>query len=90
MPPFFLSLYHIDLFSDFASQDLAKKYSDRLECCENEVEKIIEEIRCKAIKRGTGNENYKTTGIATIEVFLPPRLRKVSNFPKQVHVAMLC
>ncbi|XP_032160169.1 NEDD8 ultimate buster 1 isoform X1 [Mustela erminea] len=62
--------------SDFASQDLAKKYSDRLECCENEVEKIIEEIRCKAIDRGTGNENYKTTGIATIEVFLPPRLRK--------------
>lgn len=59
-----------------ALKDLAKKYSDRLECCENEVEKIIEEIRCKAIKRGTGNENYKTTGIATIEVFLPPRLRK--------------
>jgi len=59
-----------------ALKDLAKKYSDRLECCENEVEKIIEEIRCKAIERGTGNENYRTTGIATIEVFLPPRLRK--------------
>nr|KAF6470028.1 negative regulator of ubiquitin like proteins 1 [Molossus molossus] len=59
-----------------ATEDLAKKYSDKLECCENEVEKIIEEIRCKAIERGTGNENYKTTGIATIEVFLPPRLRK--------------
>nr|KAF6470029.1 negative regulator of ubiquitin like proteins 1 [Molossus molossus] len=59
-----------------ALKDLAKKYSDKLECCENEVEKIIEEIRCKAIERGTGNENYKTTGIATIEVFLPPRLRK--------------
>nr|KAF6277121.1 negative regulator of ubiquitin like proteins 1 [Myotis myotis] len=65
-----------------ALKDLAKKYSDKLECCENEVEKIIEEIRCKAIERGTGNENYKTTGIATIEVFLPPRLRKVSNFLK--------
>uniref|UniRef100_G3U971 NEDD8 ultimate buster 1 n=1 Tax=Loxodonta africana TaxID=9785 RepID=G3U971_LOXAF len=59
-----------------ALKDLAKKYSDKLECCENEVEKIIEEIRQKAIERGTGNENYKTTGIATIEVFLPPRLRK--------------
>ncbi|KAM6214672.1 NEDD8 ultimate buster 1 [Rhynchocyon petersi] len=59
-----------------ALKDLAKKYSDKLECCENEVENIIEEIRCKAIERGTGNENYKTTGIATIEVFLPPRLRK--------------
>ncbi|XP_042831575.1 NEDD8 ultimate buster 1 [Panthera tigris] len=59
-----------------ALKDLAKKYSDKLDCCENEVEKIIEEIRCKAIERGTGNENYKTTGIATIEIFLPPRLRK--------------
>ncbi|XP_078199571.1 NEDD8 ultimate buster 1 isoform X1 [Callithrix jacchus] len=59
-----------------ALKGLAKKYSDKLECCESEVEKIIEEIRCKAIERGTGNENYRTTGIATIEVFLPPRLRK--------------
>ncbi|XP_033050618.1 NEDD8 ultimate buster 1 isoform X3 [Trachypithecus francoisi] len=59
-----------------ALKDLAKKYSDKLECCENEVEKMIEEIRCKAIERGTGNENYRTTGIATIEVFLPPRLKK--------------
>uniref|UniRef100_A0A7N4PVD1 NEDD8 ultimate buster 1 n=1 Tax=Sarcophilus harrisii TaxID=9305 RepID=A0A7N4PVD1_SARHA len=57
-------------------KELAKRYSDKLECCENEIEKIIEEIRCKAIERGTGNENFKTTGVATIEVFLPPRLRK--------------
>ncbi|XP_055447273.1 NEDD8 ultimate buster 1 isoform X2 [Bubalus kerabau] len=59
-----------------ALKDLAKKYSDKLECCENEVEKIMDEIRCKAIERGTGNEHYKTTGIATIEVFLPARLKK--------------
>nr|XP_020728633.1 NEDD8 ultimate buster 1 isoform X2 [Odocoileus virginianus texanus] len=59
-----------------ALKDLAKKYSNKLECCENEVEKIMEEIRCKAIERGTGNEHYKTTGIATIEVFLPARLKK--------------
>uniref|UniRef100_A0A8I5ZLQ1 Negative regulator of ubiquitin-like proteins 1 n=1 Tax=Rattus norvegicus TaxID=10116 RepID=A0A8I5ZLQ1_RAT len=69
-----------------ALKDLAKRYSERLECCENEVENIIEEIRCKAIERGTGNEHYRTTGIATIEVFLPPRLRKVSSFK----TAMLC
>ncbi|XP_023568606.1 NEDD8 ultimate buster 1 isoform X2 [Octodon degus] len=59
-----------------ALKDLANRYSDKLGCCENEVEKIIEEIRCKAIERGTGNENYRTTGIATIEVFLPSRLKK--------------
>ncbi|XP_072508281.1 NEDD8 ultimate buster 1 isoform X1 [Notamacropus eugenii] len=57
-------------------KELAKKYSDKLECCENEIEKIMEEIRCKAIERGTGNENFKTTGVATIELFLPPRLRR--------------
>ncbi|XP_058930072.1 NEDD8 ultimate buster 1 isoform X1 [Kogia breviceps] len=59
-----------------ALKDLAKKYSDKLECCENEVEKIIEEIRCKAVERGTGNEHYRATGIAAIKVFLPPRVKK--------------
>ncbi|XP_038611491.1 LOW QUALITY PROTEIN: NEDD8 ultimate buster 1 [Tachyglossus aculeatus] len=57
-------------------KELAKKYSDKLDCCENEIEKIIEEIRCKAVERGSGNEAYKATGIATIEVFLPPKHRK--------------
>lgn len=42
----------------------------------------MEEIRCKAVERGAGNEHYKTTGIATIEVFLPARLKKVSGFPR--------
>ncbi|XP_049979644.1 NEDD8 ultimate buster 1 isoform X1 [Alexandromys fortis] len=69
-----------------ALKDLAKKYSDRLECCENEVENIIEEIRCKAIERGTGNEHYRTTGIATIEVFLPPRLRKDKKSLLETHL----
>lgn len=77
----------MSVFSDFL-QDLAKKYSDRLECCEHEVEKIIEEIRRKAVERGTGNENYKTTGMATIEVFLPARLRKVSHFLQWAQVLM--
>ena len=49
----------------------------------------MEEIRCKAVERGTGNEHYKTTGIATIEVFLPARLKKVSRFPRFTNVFML-
>lgn len=69
-----------------ALKDLAKRYSERLECCENEVENIIEEIRCKAIARGTGNEHYRTTGIATIEVFLPPRLRKDKKSLLETHL----
>ncbi|ERE66905.1 NEDD8 ultimate buster 1 isoform X2 [Cricetulus griseus] len=71
-----------------ALKDLVKKYSDRLECCEDEVENAIEEIRCKAVERGTGNEHYRATGIATIEVFLPPRLRrdKKSLLETRLHV----
>lgn len=38
---------------------------------------MLEEIRCKAIERGTGNENYKVTGIARLDIHLPRR--KVSD-----------
>lgn len=55
---------------------LAKKDSDKTECCGNEIEKIREEICCNAVEREKGNENDKTAGIAAVEVFLPPRLRK--------------
>uniref|UniRef100_A0A8C3YPM4 NEDD8 ultimate buster 1 n=1 Tax=Catagonus wagneri TaxID=51154 RepID=A0A8C3YPM4_9CETA len=71
-----------------ALKPLAKKYSDKLECCENEVEKVIEEIRCKAVERGTGNEHYKATGIATIEIFLPARFKKdrKSSLETRLHI----
>uniref|UniRef100_A0A671FZP8 Negative regulator of ubiquitin like proteins 1 n=1 Tax=Rhinolophus ferrumequinum TaxID=59479 RepID=A0A671FZP8_RHIFE len=65
--------------ASLALTDLAKKYADKLKCHGNEVEKILEEIRCKAIERGTRNENFKTKGIATIEVFLPRQRRKDRN-----------
>uniref|UniRef100_A0A9L0S0Y1 NEDD8 ultimate buster 1 ubiquitin-like domain-containing protein n=1 Tax=Equus caballus TaxID=9796 RepID=A0A9L0S0Y1_HORSE len=55
---------------------LAKKDSDKTECCGNEIEKIREEICCNTVEREKGNENDKTAGIAAVEVFLPPRLRK--------------
>lgn len=57
-------------------KDFIKKYFDKLECCENEVEKIIEEICCKVIECGVGNENYRIMGIVIIEVFLLLRLKK--------------
>ncbi|KAJ6659311.1 hypothetical protein lerEdw1_019182 [Lerista edwardsae] len=55
---------------------LAQQYAVKLNYNDNEVEAILEEIRHKAIERGTGNEAYKTTGVATLEVALPPRLGK--------------
>nr|XP_006137187.1 NEDD8 ultimate buster 1-like [Pelodiscus sinensis] len=59
-------------------KELAQKYSATLNLSENETESILEEIRSKAIERGTGNEAYRATGVATLEVALPRRLQKVS------------
>ncbi|XP_042330936.1 NEDD8 ultimate buster 1 isoform X1 [Sceloporus undulatus] len=57
-------------------KNLAVQYSARLNYNDNEIAALLEEIRCKAVERGTGNEAYKTTGIATLEVALPARLGK--------------
>ncbi|XP_067398861.1 NEDD8 ultimate buster 1 [Emydura macquarii macquarii] len=57
-------------------KELAQKYSVKLNHSENETESILEEIRCKAVERGAGNEAYKKTGVATLEVVLPFKIRK--------------
>ncbi|NXP10428.1 NUB1 protein, partial [Thinocorus orbignyianus] len=54
-------------------KELVKKYSSKLNINENDTENMLEEIRCKAIERGTGNENFKATGIARLEIYLPRR-----------------
>ncbi|XP_019363661.1 PREDICTED: NEDD8 ultimate buster 1 isoform X2 [Gavialis gangeticus] len=51
-------------------KELAQKFSTKLKLSEDEVESLLEEIRCKAIERGTGNDAFKRTGIATLEVSL--------------------
>uniref|UniRef100_A0A452HHX1 UBA domain-containing protein n=1 Tax=Gopherus agassizii TaxID=38772 RepID=A0A452HHX1_9SAUR len=60
-------------------KELAQKYSAKVKLSENETECILEEIRCEAIERGTGNEAYKTTGVAKLEVVLPLKMRKVKG-----------
>ncbi|XP_053121428.1 NEDD8 ultimate buster 1 isoform X2 [Hemicordylus capensis] len=57
-------------------KDLALQYAARLNYADNEIEALLEEIRYKAVQRGTGNEAFKTTGVATFEVALPPRIGK--------------
>ncbi|NXU61944.1 NUB1 protein, partial [Horornis vulcanius] len=52
-------------------KELVQKYSSKLNINENETENMLEEIRCKAIERGTGNENFKVTGIARLDIYLP-------------------
>ncbi|XP_033020916.1 NEDD8 ultimate buster 1 isoform X1 [Lacerta agilis] len=57
-------------------KDLALQYSARLNCNDNEIEALLEEIRSKAVERGRKNEAYKMTGVATLEVALPTRMGK--------------
>ncbi|NXA08740.1 NUB1 protein, partial [Sapayoa aenigma] len=54
-------------------KELVQKYSSKLNIKENDTENMLEEIRCKAIERGTGNENFKVTGIARLDIYLPRR-----------------
>ncbi|XP_040978231.1 NEDD8 ultimate buster 1 isoform X3 [Aquila chrysaetos chrysaetos] len=54
-------------------KELVQKYSSKLNINENDTENMLEEIRCKAIERGTGNENFKVTGIARLDIYLPRR-----------------
>lgn len=75
-----LPCYTAGAFSRFFlvfSQELVQKYSSKLNINENDTQNMLEEIRCKAIERGTGNENFKVTGIARLDVYLPRR--KVSD-----------
>ncbi|XP_026575679.1 NEDD8 ultimate buster 1 [Pseudonaja textilis] len=60
-------------------KDLTRQYSARLNYNGNEIEALLEEIRCKAVERGMGNEAYKSTGVATLEVALPSRMGKMQK-----------
>ncbi|ETE63428.1 NEDD8 ultimate buster 1, partial [Ophiophagus hannah] len=60
-------------------KDLTRQYSARLNYNDNEIEALLEEIRCKAVERGMGNEAYKSTGVATLEVALPSRMGKMQK-----------
>ncbi|NWH34754.1 NUB1 protein, partial [Chloropsis hardwickii] len=54
-------------------KELVQKYSSKLNINKDDTENMLEEIRCKAIERGTGNENFKVTGIARLDIYLPRR-----------------
>ncbi|XP_069067195.1 NEDD8 ultimate buster 1 [Pleurodeles waltl] len=55
---------------------LAEKYTSKLPYSAAEVESAMEELRSKAVQRGSGNEAYKTKGVATLDIFLPKKLNQ--------------
>ncbi|NWU91081.1 NUB1 protein, partial [Upupa epops] len=65
-------------------KELVQIYSSKLSINENDTEMMLEEIRCKAVERGAGNENFKVTGIARLDVYLPRR--KSRKVPLEINL----
>ncbi|KAJ8277571.1 hypothetical protein GJAV_G00076790 [Gymnothorax javanicus] len=59
-----------------AMKELASTYASLLEFSVPDVENALEIIRSQAVKRGAGNNTYKETFVATLELKLPYDHRK--------------
>ncbi|KAI1888946.1 hypothetical protein AGOR_G00173990 [Albula goreensis] len=57
-------------------KELADNYASRLSFTVPDVESALETIRSQAVKRGEGNNTYKETCVATLELILPKDMKK--------------
>ncbi|KAG9347788.1 hypothetical protein JZ751_003803 [Albula glossodonta] len=57
-------------------KELADNYASRLSFTVSDVESALETIRSQAVKRGEGNNTYKETCVATLELILPKDMKK--------------
>ncbi|KAJ8418807.1 hypothetical protein AAFF_G00003060 [Aldrovandia affinis] len=63
-------------FLRYELKELAGKYASFLGFPLSDVESALETIRSQAVKRGEGNNTYKETCVATLELNLPKDVRK--------------
>ncbi|XP_029935059.1 NEDD8 ultimate buster 1 [Myripristis murdjan] len=61
-------------------QELAERYAPQLSLDLVEVGGALESIRVQAVKRGKGNQTYRETSVATLELLLP---RDTKGDPKK-------
>ncbi|KAG5851009.1 hypothetical protein ANANG_G00088470 [Anguilla anguilla] len=57
-------------------KELASTYASLLGFSVSDVESALESVRSQAVKRGAGNNTYKETCVATLELNLPKVFRK--------------
>ncbi|KAK1794928.1 hypothetical protein P4O66_010124 [Electrophorus voltai] len=56
-------------------QELAVRYSQVVDFPLLDVQRALEEIRSEAVKKGKGNQTYRETNVATLELHLPKDIR---------------
>ncbi|XP_024659510.2 NEDD8 ultimate buster 1 [Maylandia zebra] len=57
-------------------QELAERYAPLLRLPMSEVGGALESIRAQAVKRGRGNQTFRETSVATLELLLPRDAKK--------------
>uniref|UniRef100_A0AAX7UH13 UBA domain-containing protein n=1 Tax=Astatotilapia calliptera TaxID=8154 RepID=A0AAX7UH13_ASTCA len=57
-------------------QELAERYAHLLRLPVSEVGGALESIRAQAVKRGRGNQTFRETSVATLELLLPRDAKK--------------
>uniref|UniRef100_A0A3Q2UVD2 Negative regulator of ubiquitin like proteins 1 n=1 Tax=Haplochromis burtoni TaxID=8153 RepID=A0A3Q2UVD2_HAPBU len=63
----------------FFHQELAERYAPLLRLPVSEVGGALESIRAQAVKRGRGNQTFRETSVATLELLLPRDAKKVTK-----------
>uniref|UniRef100_A0A3B5KUE5 SASH1/NUB1 homeodomain-like domain-containing protein n=1 Tax=Xiphophorus couchianus TaxID=32473 RepID=A0A3B5KUE5_9TELE len=65
-------------------QELAQRYAPLLGLSVEEVGGALESIRAQAVARGKGNQTFRETSVATLELLLPREAKKVRRVESEL------